>query len=78
MVPPLKVIAKERGDSNRLIEEFMLLANKKVAGLISRKGEKERKHDDGVSIYRVHDLPSREKMEDLAYFCGAWDIKYLL
>ncbi|PIR68157.1 ribonuclease R [Candidatus Nomurabacteria bacterium CG10_big_fil_rev_8_21_14_0_10_35_16] len=61
---PLKVIKKERGDSNRLIEEFMLLANRKVAEKIS-KGIKK---DNGVFIYRIHDLPSKEKMEDLAFF----------
>ena len=71
---PLKVITKERGDSNRLIEEFMLLANKKVAEVLSPKKGKDhrqggaRKKEETVSIYRVHDLPSREKMEDLAYF----------
>jgi len=64
---PLKVIKKERGDSNRLIEEFMLLANKKVAEVLSPKKIKGIK-DDGVSIYRVHDLPSKEKMVDLAFF----------
>ncbi|MBP6060492.1 MAG: ribonuclease R [Candidatus Pacebacteria bacterium] len=57
---PIKVIKKERGDSNRLIEEFMLLANKKVAKVISGK--------DRVAIYRVHDLPGRDKMTDLAFF----------
>ncbi|HEV7423733.1 MAG TPA: ribonuclease R [Candidatus Paceibacterota bacterium] len=60
---PIKVITKERGDSNRLIEEFMLLANKKVAEIISGKKDEKR-----ISIYRVHDLPSKEKMEDLAFF----------
>ena len=55
---PIKVITKERGDSNRLIEEFMLLANKKVARVLS----------PNTSIYRVHDLPSKEKMGDLAFF----------
>jgi ribonuclease R len=60
---PIKVVPKERGDSNRLIEEFMLLANKKVAELISgKKGAKR------VSLYRIHDLPNIEKMADLAYF----------
>ncbi|MEX2029045.1 MAG: ribonuclease R [Candidatus Paceibacterota bacterium] len=68
---PIKVIKKERGDSNRLIEEFMLLANKEVAKILSpnkthHKGP--RPKEDQVSIYRVHDLPSREKMEDLAFF----------
>lgn len=61
---PIKVIKKERGDSNKLIEEFMLLANKKVAELISKGIKKE----EGVFIYRVHDLPSQEKTEDLALF----------
>ncbi len=75
---PLKVIKKERGDSNRLIEEFMLLANKKVAELFSPKNKKskvENKHIKNTKnneeipfIYRVHDLPSKEKMEDLAFF----------
>ncbi len=57
---PIKVITKERGDSNKLIEEFMLLANRHVSKTISGKNI--------VSIYRVHDLPSREKMTDLAFF----------
>ncbi len=74
---PIKVIKKERGDSNRLIEEFMLLANKKVAQVLSPTrpngrgpsvGREKVKGDDSVSIYRVHDLPSREKMADLAFF----------
>lgn len=64
---PIKVIKKERKDSNKLIEEFMLLANRKVAEVLSgkRDGPVE---DGGISIYRVHDLPSKEKMEDLAFF----------
>ena len=61
---PIKVIKKERGDSNRLIEEFMLLANKKVAETIS-KGTKK---NGGVFVYRIHDNPSKEKMTDLAFF----------
>lgn len=61
---PIKVIKKQRGDSNRLIEEFMLLANKKVAETISKGIKKE----NGVFVYRVHDLPSKEKMADLALF----------
>jgi len=60
---PIKVTKKERRDSNRLIEEFMLLANKKVAEKISKGIKKE-----GIFVYRVHDLPSEEKMADLAFF----------
>lgn len=65
---PIKVIKKERGDSNRLIEEFMLLANKKVAEVLSPKKIKNKIAEEGVSLYRVHDLPSKEKMADLAFF----------
>jgi ribonuclease R len=68
---PIKVIKKERGDSNKLIEEFMLLANKKVAEVLSPKkikGVRIEKEENGLAIYRVHDLPSKEKMEDLTYF----------
>ncbi|MFA6257781.1 MAG: ribonuclease R [Candidatus Paceibacterota bacterium] len=58
---PIKVIKKERGDSNKLVEEFMLLANKKVAKVLSKN----------TSIYRIHDEPSKEKMADLAFFLGS-------
>lgn len=61
---PLKVIKKVRGDSNRLIEDFMLLANRKVAEKLFHANKK----DNGVSLYRIHDLPSKEKMTDLAFF----------
>ncbi len=70
---PIKVIKKVRGDSNRLIEEFMLLANRKVAEVISKsfknKKTKENKSDtpEGVFVYRIHDIPSKEKMTDLAF-----------
>ncbi|MCX6752254.1 MAG: VacB/RNase II family 3'-5' exoribonuclease [Candidatus Nomurabacteria bacterium] len=64
---PTKVITKERGDSNRLVEEFMLLANKKVAQVLSPKKMKDKK-DESISLYRIHDLPSKEKMHDLAFF----------
>ncbi len=65
---PIKVIKKERGDSNKLIEEFMLLANKYVAKFLSPKKNKKDASEENISLYRVHDLPSKEKMEDLAFF----------
>jgi len=71
---PTKVIKKERGDSNKLIEEFMLLANKKVAEVISfdkndkKKDLKTGKADPGIFVYRIHENPSKEKMLDLAFF----------
>ncbi len=66
---PIKVIKKERGDSNKMIEELMLLANRKVAELLSASGKKGGKADkDNIAIFRIHDSPSREKMDDLAFF----------
>ena len=71
---PLKIIKKERGDSNKLIEEFMLLANRKVAETITlghkphTDKEKNTKNEKSVFVYRVHDNPSKEKMADLAFF----------
>ncbi|OGJ05387.1 ribonuclease R [Candidatus Nomurabacteria bacterium RIFOXYA2_FULL_35_9] len=74
---PIKVIKKERGDSNKLVEEFMLLANKKVAETLSPKMIKGKK-DESISLYRIHDLPSREKMEDLAFFLRSLGYKVSL
>ncbi|OGI63344.1 ribonuclease R [Candidatus Nomurabacteria bacterium RIFCSPHIGHO2_01_FULL_40_12] len=68
---PIKVIKKQRGDSNRLIEELMLLANKKVAEKMSggvKNGKFATSKSGEVFVYRVHDLPSKEKMADLAFF----------
>ena len=79
---PIKVIKKERGDSNRLIEEFMLLANKKVAELLSGESTPTPKGvgvpTASVGIYRVHDLPSKEKMADLSFFLHSLGHKVFL
>jgi len=61
---PLSVFTKERGWTNKLIEEFMLLANRRVAEFMSLK----RKGVEGFSLYRIHDLPNKDKMQDLVRF----------
>jgi ribonuclease R len=71
---PIKIIKKERADSNRLIEEFMLLANKKVAETISKGIKKE----NGVFVYRIHENPSKEKMNDLVFFLRSLGYKISL
>lgn len=61
---PIEVYIKERRAANKLIEEFMLLANKEVARFIHEKAK-------GVEIpyvYRVHDEPDPERVADLAKF----------
>lgn len=62
---PLSVYTKVRGDTNKLIEEFMLLANRRVAELMSKK---KKDGTAGVFLYRIHDFPNKEKIKDLATF----------
>jgi ribonuclease R len=62
---PLSVYFKVTKDSNHLIEEFMLLANKTVAELI---GKTAKDQTAKTFIYRVHDVPNPEKMENFAEF----------
>lgn len=58
---PIDVVRKVRGDSHKLIEDFMLLANKKVAEYASEKtGEKA-----GHFVYRIHPQPDQEKIKNL-------------
>lgn len=58
---PIEVYEKVMGPANWLIEEFMLLANKRVAGWVGRQ----RKGGAPPFVYRVHDLPDAEKVEQL-------------
>lgn len=62
---PLAVIPKVRKDAHKLIEEFMLLANKQVARFIynMKKGE-----ERNTFVYRTHDNPDPEKLQNFATF----------
>lgn len=62
---PTRVFFKESKDSNKLIEEFMLLANKKVAESVGRvaKGIKAK-----TFIYRTHDQPNPDKLNSFNQF----------
>jgi ribonuclease R/exosome complex exonuclease DIS3/RRP44 len=59
---PIGVYFKESKDANKLIEEFMLLANRKVAEFI---GKSKGKPSKNTFIYRVHDEPNIEKLTSL-------------
>ncbi|MGB2272838.1 MAG: ribonuclease R [Flavicella sp.] len=59
---PLGVYFKESKDANKLIEEFMLLANRKVSEFIGKKGNKA---SNQTFVYRVHDEPNEEKLQGL-------------
>ncbi|MBK3517948.1 ribonuclease R [Carboxylicivirga marina] len=66
---PVSVFFKESKDANKLIEEFMLLANKKVAQLIGDKEmDKGRKGKAKTFVYRIHDVPNPDKFENFASF----------
>ena len=62
---PVSVFFKESKDSNKLIEEFMLLANKKVAELIGKPGARKK---EKTFVYRIHDKPDPEKLEKFNHF----------
>ena len=82
---PLGVYLKENKDSNKLIEEFMLLANRTVAEFIGKKqkikSEKQKSKNDAVAevqiekrpfVYRVHDGPVSDRLQNFAKFAGKW------
>ena len=63
---PTGIYFKIGKDSNKLIEEFMLLCNKKVSEFISL--DKNGRENDNTYIYRVHDDPNPDKLLDLKNF----------
>ena len=71
---PLRVFLKEQKDANKLIEEFMLLANKKVAEFIGARAEETQVQRVGEMktpkpfVYRIHDSPDPEKLQTFGEF----------
>ena len=69
---PVKAYFKESKDANKLIEEFMLLANLTVAESIGKvKGDKKAKS----FVYRVHDNPDPEKITNFAQIASRFGYK---
>lgn len=64
---PLDVYKKERLETHKLIEEFMLLANREVAKFIYDKT----KETQGAGMYRIHDDPDAERIQELSLFIQA-------
>ncbi len=67
---PIRVYKKERLETHKLVEEYMLLANRGVAEFISKAYKAEGK-TGAAMIYRIHDVPNVEKIKDLAVFIKA-------
>ena len=61
---PVDAYQKEVIDTNKLVEQFMLLANKTVTEYVHETIEKE----DRLFLYRVHEKPEEEKIKELASF----------
>ena len=69
---PPSVYFKESKDANKLIEEFMLLANRTVAERIGKVGKDKKAK---TFVYRVHDLPDPEKLDNLSQFISRFGYK---
>lgn len=69
---PIGVTFKVSKDSNKLVEEFMLLANKRVAEFVGKvpKGK-----DPKTFVYRIHDLPNPDKLDNFAEFIRRFGYK---
>ena len=68
---PVSVFFKESKEANKLIEEFMLLANRTVAEFIGKPKEKTPK----TFVYRIHDKPDQERLDNLAQFVQKFGYK---
>lgn len=69
---PISTYIKESKDANKLIEEFMLLANRTVAEFVGKvpKGKTKK-----TFVYRIHDLPDPDKLENFAAFIRRFGYK---
>lgn len=66
---PIRAYVKHRTETMMMIEDYMLLANQSVATYIYKLSKS--KGRDAAFVYRVHDLPDPEKIEDLGIFIRA-------
>ena len=69
---PISVYFKESKEANKLIEEFMLLANRTVAEFIGKVPKNKKAK---VFPYRIHDLPDPDKLENLNWFVNRFGYK---
>ncbi len=66
---PIRVFRKTRKDAHKLVEEFMLLANREVASFVSNLHKQ--KKIEPMFVYRIHDYPNEEKITELGIFLKA-------
>lgn len=85
---PLGVFFKTQKDAHKLIEDFMLLANRKVAEYLGKpkdgennnapKGKQKDQDPKNLCIYRIHDAPNDEKLTQLSGFVAKFGYKMAL
>jgi ribonuclease R len=68
---PLGIKFREMGTANQLVEEFMLLANKRVAEYVGKKIKGK------TFVYRVHDKPNPEKISNFSHFITRFGYKLI-
>jgi ribonuclease R len=66
---PIRVYTKVRTETMLMIEDYMLLANRRVAEFVYEHTKKRGR--DAAFVYRVHDVPNPEKIESLGIFLRA-------
>ncbi|MDZ4668297.1 MAG: ribonuclease R [bacterium] len=71
---PIELFVKVRKDAHKLIEEFMLLANRKVAEFASSLGKGDHKK---TFVYRIHEEPNENKIRMFNIFAARWGHKIL-
>ena len=71
---PIRVYFKNAKDANKLIEEFMLLANRTVAESI---GKVDKAEQQKTLPYRIHDLPDSSKLDNLAAMASRFGFQLL-
>jgi ribonuclease R len=69
---PTGVYVKERKDAHKLIEDFMLLANRKVAERVNKMGKGKHRY---TFVYRVHDSPKPDALANFAQFAARFGYK---
>ena len=76
---PIEVYIKERNDSHLLIEDFMLLANRSVAEFMAKRDDAPRRKGVEVPyIYRTHDSPNPDKLNEFGLFALELGVKMKL
>lgn len=68
---PVSVYRKQRLDTHKLVEEYMLLANRAVAEFIFLYQNKNIERKGAQSVYRIHNRPDPERIEELSIFLKA-------